>query len=179
MQCKAYNRWWCSLWYHTMTTALCWLCVLSGDSSCAYIGSYLTHSQLQSSAHSSNLFLTAAAQNLLCIQLAADAGAPIQNPFLTWVLRACVPGIIGKQQPAHRCHGGSDGQHFCLSTASCCGYESSEPDAIEACKICKTYLYLPTSLRPQSQSHIITYPGWCLCPLQTVQDCPGPVDSQT
>ncbi|KAI8470754.1 MAG: Sodium/sulfate symporter [Monoraphidium minutum] len=60
------------------------------------IGSYLIQSQLQSSNHTCSLFLTASAQNLLCLQLAeAAGGVDLGNHFLVWSEGALVPGVIG------------------------------------------------------------------------------------
>ena len=42
-----------------------------GEESRTKMGSFLTQAQFQTSIHSSNLFLTAAAQNLLCLDMAA------------------------------------------------------------------------------------------------------------
>jgi hypothetical protein len=52
-------------------------------------------SQFQTAVHTSNLFLTAAAQNLLCLKLAGEAGAPVDNAFNTWLLGASVPALVG------------------------------------------------------------------------------------
>ena len=49
----------------------------------------------QSAGNSSALFLTAAAQNMLCIKLAEQLGVQISSPWLTWAKFACVPAIIG------------------------------------------------------------------------------------
>lgn len=66
-----------------------------GDDSRQLLGSYLTQAQFQTGVHSSCLFLTAAAQNLLCLKLAAEVGAVVPSPFNTWALGACVPAVIG------------------------------------------------------------------------------------
>ncbi|XP_022941593.1 LOW QUALITY PROTEIN: dicarboxylate transporter 2.1, chloroplastic-like [Cucurbita moschata] len=65
------------------------------DPSSKKIGAYLVQSQFQSAGNSSALFLTAAAQNLLCIKLAEQLGVQISSPWLTWAKFACVPAIIG------------------------------------------------------------------------------------
>ncbi|GBF97276.1 dicarboxylate transporter chloroplastic-like [Raphidocelis subcapitata] len=66
------------------------------DESRLRIGAYLTLSQLQSVAHSSALFVTASAQNLLCIQLAEACGVELgPNHFLLWAQGAIVPAIVG------------------------------------------------------------------------------------
>lgn len=44
----------------------------SGHPSRTKLGAYLTQSQFQASVHSSSIVMTAAAQNLLCLQLAAQ-----------------------------------------------------------------------------------------------------------
>nr|CAB3483294.1 unnamed protein product [Digitaria exilis] len=54
------------------------------DPSAKKLGSYLVQSQLQASGNSSALFLTAAAQNLLCLKLAEEIGVKIGNPWITW-----------------------------------------------------------------------------------------------
>lgn len=41
------------------------------------------------------MFLTGAAQNLLCIKLAAELGQPINSPWLTWFKAAVVPALAG------------------------------------------------------------------------------------
>jgi hypothetical protein len=48
------------------------------------------------STHSSNFVMTAAAQNLLCLQLAAGIGVQFDDPFKTWLLGACVPATLGE-----------------------------------------------------------------------------------
>jgi hypothetical protein len=53
------------------------------------------HTFLQVSNFSSNLFLTAAAQNLLCLDLAAQAGVAVSSPWLTWFIAAAPPCIVG------------------------------------------------------------------------------------
>ena len=50
---------------------------------------------VQVSNFSSNLFLTAAAQNLLCIDLAAQAGVAVSSPWLTWFVAAAPPCLVG------------------------------------------------------------------------------------
>lgn len=65
------------------------------DSTRRRIGSYLIQSQFQTSAHSSALFLTAAAQNLLCLQLAETMGVELGSHFLTWAQGAAVPAVLG------------------------------------------------------------------------------------
>jgi len=58
------------------------------------VGAFLVQSQLQCAAHSSALFLTAAAQNLLALKLAAEVtGSSIANPWVTWFVAACVPAL--------------------------------------------------------------------------------------
>ena len=58
------------------------------------LGRYLTTVQLQASSFSSCLYMTGAAQNLLCLKLAAELGVSIANPFVTWIKVACVPCIL-------------------------------------------------------------------------------------
>ncbi|MCO5597752.1 hypothetical protein L7F22_051833 [Adiantum nelumboides] len=45
--------------------------------------------------NSSALFLTAAAQNLLCLKLAESLGVIVSNPWITWFKAASVPAIAG------------------------------------------------------------------------------------
>ncbi len=52
-------------------------------------------SQFQGSVHSSALFLTAAAQNLLCLKLATEMGVVIFSPWVTWVKGALAPALVG------------------------------------------------------------------------------------
>ncbi|KAL5854987.1 hypothetical protein ACOSQ4_004789 [Xanthoceras sorbifolium] len=65
-----------------------------GDSSSRKLGSYLIQSQFQSSGNSSALFLTAAAQNLLCLKLAEGLGVVISSPWVSWFKAASLPAII-------------------------------------------------------------------------------------
>jgi DASS family divalent anion:Na+ symporter len=59
------------------------------------LGAFLVQAQLQSCAHSSALFLTAAAQNLLALKLAAEVtGVPLANPWVTWFVAASVPALV-------------------------------------------------------------------------------------
>lgn len=59
------------------------------------LGAFLVQAQLQCAAHSSALFLTAAAQNLLALKLAAEVtGSAIANPWVTWFVAACVPAAV-------------------------------------------------------------------------------------
>ncbi|EMS48907.1 2-oxoglutarate/malate translocator, chloroplastic [Triticum urartu] len=46
------------------------------------------------SGNSSALFLTAAAQNLLCLKLAEEAGVKIASPWISWFKVASLPAII-------------------------------------------------------------------------------------
>uniref|UniRef100_A0A0E0QKD4 Citrate transporter-like domain-containing protein n=1 Tax=Oryza rufipogon TaxID=4529 RepID=A0A0E0QKD4_ORYRU len=64
------------------------------DPSARKLGSYLVQSQLQASGNSSALFLTAAAQNLLCLKLAEEIGVKIANPWISWFKVASLPAII-------------------------------------------------------------------------------------
>lgn len=48
----------------------------------------------QSSGNSSALFLTAAAQNLLCLKLAEELGVIITSPWVLWFKAACVPAFV-------------------------------------------------------------------------------------
>ena len=59
------------------------------------LGAFLIQNQLQCSGHSSAMCMTAAAQNLLSLKLAASLGIIIASPWLTWFKAACVPAIVG------------------------------------------------------------------------------------
>jgi di/tricarboxylate transporter len=48
----------------------------------------------QSAGNSSALFLTAAAQNLLCLKLAQELGVIVSNPWVTWFKAASVPALV-------------------------------------------------------------------------------------
>ncbi|KAJ6814881.1 putative dicarboxylate transporter 2.1, chloroplastic [Iris pallida] len=63
------------------------------DESARRIGSYLIMSQLQASSSSSALFLTGAAQNLLCLELAKGLGVKISSPWVTWFKYSSLPAI--------------------------------------------------------------------------------------
>ncbi|KAH9316268.1 hypothetical protein KI387_024895 [Taxus chinensis] len=67
---------------------------LPNDKSSKKLGAYLVQSQFQASANSSALFLTAAAQNLLCLKLAEEVGVVVSSPWLTWFKAASVPAIV-------------------------------------------------------------------------------------
>lgn len=70
--------------------------VCAGDDSRLKIGSYLIQSQFQTGVHTTSYFLTASAQNLLCLKLAAELGAVVPNQFANWALGAFVPATVGK-----------------------------------------------------------------------------------
>ncbi|CAI7780056.1 unnamed protein product, partial [Closterium sp. NIES-54] len=65
------------------------------DPSSKKLGAFLIMTQLQTSAHSSAMFLTGAGQNLLCMKLAQEMGVAIPNAFATWMGMAVVPGMLG------------------------------------------------------------------------------------
>ncbi|KAF5733357.1 Dicarboxylate transport 2.1 [Tripterygium wilfordii] len=65
-----------------------------GDSSSRKLGAYLVQSQFQSANNSSALFLTAAAQNLLCLKLAEELGVIISCPWVSWFKAASLPAIV-------------------------------------------------------------------------------------
>ncbi|MCO5557427.1 hypothetical protein L7F22_010991 [Adiantum nelumboides] len=65
------------------------------DASSKKLGSYLIQTQFQAAGNSSALFLTAAAQNLLCLKLAESLGVIVSNPWITWFKAASVPAIAG------------------------------------------------------------------------------------
>ncbi|XP_076893535.1 dicarboxylate transporter 2.1, chloroplastic-like [Bidens hawaiensis] len=63
------------------------------DTSSRKLGAFLIQSQFQSSSSSSALFLTAAAQNMLCIKLADSLGVKIKSPWVSWFKAACFPAL--------------------------------------------------------------------------------------
>ena len=67
----------------------------AGTPSAGRLGKFLVQAQFQGSVHSSALFLTAAAQNLLCMKLAAELGVVIPSPWVTWFKGALVPALLG------------------------------------------------------------------------------------
>ena len=67
----------------------------AGKPSAGRLGKFLVQAQFQGSVHSSALFLTAAAQNLLCMKLASELGVNIPNPWVTWFKGALVPAALG------------------------------------------------------------------------------------
>lgn len=69
--------------------------VHAGKPSAGKLGKFLVQAQFQGSVHSSALFLTAAAQNLLCMKLASELGVNIPNPWVTWFKGALVPAALG------------------------------------------------------------------------------------
>ncbi|MCL7051821.1 hypothetical protein MKW94_003294 [Papaver nudicaule] len=64
-----------------------------GDPSAKKLGTYLVMSQFQSAGNSSALFLTAAAQNLLCLKLAEELGIKIASPWVSWFKAASLPAL--------------------------------------------------------------------------------------
>ncbi|KAL9174510.1 hypothetical protein ABFS82_02G057000 [Erythranthe guttata] len=64
------------------------------DPSKKKLGSFLIQSQFQSAGNSSALFLTAAAQNLLCLKLAEELGVVIANPWVSWFKAASLPAFV-------------------------------------------------------------------------------------
>ncbi|KAG2438480.1 hypothetical protein HXX76_005033 [Chlamydomonas incerta] len=66
-----------------------------GDDSRKKMGSYLIQSQFQTGVHTTSFFLTASAQNLLCLKLAGELGAVVPNQFATWLAGAFVPAVVG------------------------------------------------------------------------------------
>lgn len=77
---------------------------LPNDPSRKKLGAFLIASQLHSSNHTSALFLTAAAQNLLCLNLAASLGIVVQNAWVTWFIAASVPAIAGIALTPYLCY---------------------------------------------------------------------------
>ncbi|KAI9120433.1 hypothetical protein K1719_007466 [Acacia pycnantha] len=58
------------------------------------LGSYLVQTQFQSAGNSSALFLTAAAQNLLCLKLAEELGVIVSSPWVSWFKAASLPALV-------------------------------------------------------------------------------------
>uniref|UniRef100_A0A7S0YIH5 Uncharacterized protein n=1 Tax=Polytomella parva TaxID=51329 RepID=A0A7S0YIH5_9CHLO len=58
------------------------------------LGAFLTHCCLHTSALSSTLFLTGAAQNLLCVSIAQQLGVQINDTFVLWFKGAVVPSVL-------------------------------------------------------------------------------------
>ncbi|KAL5200961.1 hypothetical protein ABZP36_035315 [Zizania latifolia] len=58
------------------------------------LGSYLVMTQFQAAGNSSALFLTAAAQNLLCLKLAEELGVIVSSPWVSWFKAASLPAIV-------------------------------------------------------------------------------------
>lgn len=64
------------------------------DATSKKLGSYLVLTQFQAAGNSSALFLTAAAQNLLCIQLAEKLGLVFPGVWVLWFKAASVPALV-------------------------------------------------------------------------------------
>lgn len=60
----------------------------------ARLGGFLTSALLHSSSHSSNLWLTGAAQNLFCLQVASTLGVDLPGAFGAWTLAALAPSVL-------------------------------------------------------------------------------------
>lgn len=67
---------------------------MPNDPSSRKLGAYLIQSQNQACNCSSALFLTAAAQNLLCIKLAESLGVEIPSRWVTWLKVSCMPALV-------------------------------------------------------------------------------------
>ncbi|PWA90111.1 sodium/sulfate symporter [Artemisia annua] len=67
---------------------------MPNDPSAKKLGSYLVQSQFQCAGNSSALFLTAAAQNLLCLQLAEELGVVVGDPWVEWFRVASLPAFV-------------------------------------------------------------------------------------
>ncbi|KAH6803819.1 dicarboxylate transport 2.1 [Perilla frutescens var. frutescens] len=64
------------------------------DPSARRLGAYLIQCQNQCNNNTSALFLTAAAQNMLCIKLAEGVGVKIADRWVTWLKVSCVPAVV-------------------------------------------------------------------------------------
>ena len=58
------------------------------------IGAFLAQSQFQSTVHSSCLFITSSADNLLCLDLAKEMGVDVGSP-LQWTAGCFIPAFLG------------------------------------------------------------------------------------
>lgn len=67
----------------------------AGTESAGKLGKFLVQAQFQGSVHSSAMFLTAAAQNLLCLKLASEMGVVINSPWVTWLKGSFAPALCG------------------------------------------------------------------------------------
>ena len=76
-------------------TLLFFFFFFADDPSRHKLGAFLVNTQLQGSVNSSAMFLTAAAQNLLCLKLATEMGVAIPSAWVTWFKAAVVPALIG------------------------------------------------------------------------------------
>jgi len=56
-------------------------------------GAFLVQSSFQATGNSASLWLYGAAQNLLALRLAAQAGYSIGSPFTAWLSATCVPAL--------------------------------------------------------------------------------------
>ncbi|CAJ1975985.1 unnamed protein product [Sphenostylis stenocarpa] len=65
-----------------------------GSPSAKRLGAFLVQNQFQSAGNSSALFLTAAAQNLLCMKLAEELGVIVPTPWVTWFKAASLPAFV-------------------------------------------------------------------------------------
>ena len=68
---------------------------ITDDPSRKKLGAFLVNTQFQGSVNSSAMFLTAAAQNLLCMKLAIELGVAIPSAWVTWFKAAVVPALLG------------------------------------------------------------------------------------
>ncbi|CAM6116585.1 unnamed protein product [Calypogeia fissa] len=64
------------------------------DKSSKKLGAFLIQTQFQACGQSSALYLTGAAQNLLCLNLAKGLGVEIANPWMAWFKAASVPALV-------------------------------------------------------------------------------------
>lgn len=66
-----------------------------GDGTRHKMGAYLTMCQFQTGIHSGGIFLTASAQNLLCLDMAKELGAVVPDAFYNWMMGAILPALAG------------------------------------------------------------------------------------
>ena len=87
---------------HCITLSDTFLCMyyklynssFADDPSRKKLGAFLVNTQFQGSVNSSALFLTAAAQNLLCLKIATEMGVIIPSAWVTWFKAAVVPAVV-------------------------------------------------------------------------------------
>ncbi|GAX74927.1 hypothetical protein CEUSTIGMA_g2373.t1 [Chlamydomonas eustigma] len=67
----------------------------AGDESRKKMGAFLTMAQFQTGIHTTSIFVTGSAQNLLCLDMAKELGATVNDAFYQWMAGAILPSIAG------------------------------------------------------------------------------------